>query len=170
MQETQVWYLVWEDPTDQLNRATEPMRHNYWACTLQQEKSQQGEAGATREQPPTCHNRESPHSNEDPAQPKEIKKFFPCITHALNLAHLQRNHSVRVSALHGSPQFPKLMALNSYTGMGHHYQSDPSWGPADGSAMPHCPSEGRKWLSQHLSDKYCAWDGMGSGDTQMSPN
>ena len=92
------------------------------------------------------------------------------MSHALNLAHLHRNHSVRGSALLGSPQFPKLMALNSHTGMGHRYQADPSWGPADGRAMPHCPSEGRKLLSQHLSDKYCARDGIGSGDAQMSPN
>ena len=29
---------VWEDPT--CCGATKPMNHNYWACALQQEKSQ----------------------------------------------------------------------------------------------------------------------------------
>ena len=35
MQETQVRSLVWEDPT--CHRATKPMHHNYWACTLEPE-------------------------------------------------------------------------------------------------------------------------------------
>ena len=38
MQGTRVWSLVREDPT--CRRATKPMCHNYWACTLE----------------PTCHN------------------------------------------------------------------------------------------------------------------
>ena len=33
MQGTQVWALVWEDPT--YRGATKPVRHNYWACALQ---------------------------------------------------------------------------------------------------------------------------------------
>ena len=33
MQGTQVQALVWEDPT--CHRATNPMHHNYWACTLE---------------------------------------------------------------------------------------------------------------------------------------
>ena len=33
MQETRVWALVQEDPT--CRRATKPLRHNYWACTLE---------------------------------------------------------------------------------------------------------------------------------------
>ena len=33
MQGTRVQALVWEDPT--CRRATNPMRHNYWACALQ---------------------------------------------------------------------------------------------------------------------------------------
>ena len=32
MQETQVWSLVWEDPTC---GATKPMHHDYWACALE---------------------------------------------------------------------------------------------------------------------------------------
>ena len=31
MQRTQVWAVVWEDPT--CRGATEPVSHNYWACT-----------------------------------------------------------------------------------------------------------------------------------------
>ena len=38
VQGTRVWALVWEDPT--CRRATKPVRHNYWACTLE----------------PACHN------------------------------------------------------------------------------------------------------------------
>ena len=33
MQGTQVWALVWEDPT--CRGATKPMLHNYWACALE---------------------------------------------------------------------------------------------------------------------------------------
>ena len=33
MQETQVWAVVWEDPT--CRGAAGPMHHNYWACTLE---------------------------------------------------------------------------------------------------------------------------------------
>ena len=33
VQRTQVWSLVREDPT--CRGATKPMRHNYWACTLE---------------------------------------------------------------------------------------------------------------------------------------
>ena len=33
MQGTQVWALVWEDPT--CRGVTKPVRHNYWACTLE---------------------------------------------------------------------------------------------------------------------------------------
>ena len=33
MQGTQVRALVWEDPT--CRGATKPVRHNYWACTLE---------------------------------------------------------------------------------------------------------------------------------------
>ena len=33
MQGTQVWALVWEDPT--CCRATKPVCHNYWACALE---------------------------------------------------------------------------------------------------------------------------------------
>ena len=33
MQETRVRALVWEDPT--CRGATKPMRHNYWACSLE---------------------------------------------------------------------------------------------------------------------------------------
>ena len=33
MQGTRVQVLVWEDPT--CRRATKPVSHNYWACTLQ---------------------------------------------------------------------------------------------------------------------------------------
>ena len=33
MQETQVWPLIWEDPT--CLGATKPVRHNYWACALE---------------------------------------------------------------------------------------------------------------------------------------
>ena len=33
MQETQVWSLVWEDPTCQ--GANKPMCHSYWACSLE---------------------------------------------------------------------------------------------------------------------------------------
>ena len=32
VQETQVWFLVWEDPT--CHGATKPVCHNYWACAL----------------------------------------------------------------------------------------------------------------------------------------
>ena len=33
MQGTQVWALVWEDPT--CHRATKLVHHNYWACALE---------------------------------------------------------------------------------------------------------------------------------------
>ena len=33
MQGTRVWAQVWEDPT--CRGATEPVRHNYWACALE---------------------------------------------------------------------------------------------------------------------------------------
>ena len=38
MQGTRVWALVWEDPT--YRRATKPVCHNYWACTLEPVESQ----------------------------------------------------------------------------------------------------------------------------------
>ena len=34
MQETQVWSLIWEDPTHY--GATTPMSHSYWACRTQE--------------------------------------------------------------------------------------------------------------------------------------
>ena len=33
MQETQIWSLVWEDPT--CGGATKPVHHNYWTCALE---------------------------------------------------------------------------------------------------------------------------------------
>ena len=89
MQETQVWSLVWEDPT--CSGATKPMCHNYGACALepgshnywahmlqllkpvcpkahalQQEKPPQWEACVPQLE-------KSPSSNEDPAQPPKFK-------------------------------------------------------------------------------------------------
>ena len=97
MQGTWIWSLVLEDST--CGGATKPMRHNYWACTLepsscdyracvpqllkpiclwtcasQQEKPPQWEACML--QWSVAATIESPHkSNKDPAQPK-IKKHI----------------------------------------------------------------------------------------------
>ena len=45
MKGTPIWSLVWEDPT--CHGATEPVCHNFWACTLEP-------MSCTNE--PTCHN------------------------------------------------------------------------------------------------------------------
>ena len=81
MQGTQVWSLVWKDPTS--CRAAKPLCHSYWArapwileptcpraCGLQQEKPPQWEARAPQLEKSLC-------SNEDPAEPKtNFKKFY----------------------------------------------------------------------------------------------
>ena len=98
MQGTQVWALVWEDPT--CRRATKPVRHNCWACALEpashkywarvpqllrpvrlepvlhSKRSRRNEKPAhhNEEWTPLSTTREEPaRSNEDPMQPK-IKK------------------------------------------------------------------------------------------------
>ena len=88
MQETRVWSPVWEDPT--CHGTTNPMYHNYWACTLgpvicnswnawprvpapEQEKLLPWEALTPQLEGrrPAVHNySKSTPSNKDPAQPK----------------------------------------------------------------------------------------------------
>lgn len=81
--------------------------------------------------------------------------FFPCITHAFNLAYLHRNHRVRDSAFACTSPVSQVNGIQlsppGYFQMGHHYQADPSWGSVHGSATPRCPSEDRKLLGEHLS-------------------
>ena len=78
MQGTQVRALVWEDPT--CRGATEPVRHNYWACALEP-ASHNYWARVPQLLKPTClepvlhnkrsHRNEKPvHLNEDPMQSK----------------------------------------------------------------------------------------------------
>ena len=82
MQETQVWFLVWEDPT--CSRVTKPVCHNYWACapesrsrscwsshTLQavlcrkRSRCNEKHTHCSQEQPPRATTREKPaHSNK----------------------------------------------------------------------------------------------------------
>ena len=72
-QGTRVRFLVWEDPT--CHRATKPMGHNYWACTL--ELGSPNESSRHNEKPAYC-NEEEPlltatrerTQQEDPAQRK----------------------------------------------------------------------------------------------------
>ena len=75
MQETRVQPLIWEDPT--CLGAAKAVCHSYWACALQQEKPQQWEALALQQgvAPHSPQLEESPHSNEDPAQPNINKNF-----------------------------------------------------------------------------------------------
>ena len=94
MQGTQVWSLVWEDPT--CCRAPKPMCHNYWACALepvchnywacaprapapQQEKPPQWEAyvpHCNEEQPPLAATRESPRAAMKTQSSQKINKFI----------------------------------------------------------------------------------------------
>ena len=55
MQGTQVQALVQEDPT--CRRATEPVRHNYWACTLEAPEPQllSPHAATTEARTPRAH-------------------------------------------------------------------------------------------------------------------
>ena len=97
MQETRIQSLIQEDPT--CPGATKPVRHNYWACALEptshnhwsrhtlqpalEEKPPQWEARtrqATRQEPHSPQREKSPHSNEDPVQPKR-KNFFKKISY-----------------------------------------------------------------------------------------
>ena len=86
MQEAWVQSLIWEDPTH--CGATKPMYHNYWACVLeagsrnywsphalepafQQENTAVRNPGPQPESGPCSPQlAQSPHSNEDPAQPQ----------------------------------------------------------------------------------------------------
>ena len=90
MQETQVWFLVGEDPT--YFRATKPMGCNYWihvpqllrpmsprACALRGVKSPQWEVCMLQLESSPCllQLEESPCSSKDPAQPKiKINDFL----------------------------------------------------------------------------------------------
>ena len=93
MQGTRVQALVQEDPT--CRRATKPMHHNYWACTLepashnywacaprahapQQEKPPKWEARAPqRRVAPARHNKRKPaQSNKDQMQPNKWTKII----------------------------------------------------------------------------------------------
>ena len=106
MQETQIWSLVWEDATDQLNWATEPMHHNS-CCRVQEKRREEKRSHSNQKRvqlessPPVATIEKARTAMKTQHSQKE--KFFPCITCTLNLAHLHRNHSVRVSALHESP-------------------------------------------------------------------
>ena len=84
-EETRVWSLVWEDPTCQ--GGTKPMHGNHWAwqpqrwkptlepvlCNKRSHCNEKPEH-PTREQPPLATAKQSPHSKEDPRQPKLINK------------------------------------------------------------------------------------------------
>ena len=94
VQKTWVPSLIKKDPT--CHRATEPTRHNYWACALEpgaatteahvtysrcsatEEATAMGSLrNATRESPPLAAIREKSPSKEDPVHPnKYIKEFF----------------------------------------------------------------------------------------------
>ena len=80
MQGTQVWSLVWEDPT--CFRATKPVHHSYCvaqllkpacrrACALQQEK----------------------HHNEKPLQPPQLESTLSLLQ--LEKAHVQQEDPVQ---------------------------------------------------------------------------
>ena len=76
MQETQVRPLVWEDPT--CHRATKPMHHNYWACTLEPEDHNYG---AHMPQLPNCMcSRAWAPQQEKPPQREATTERSPCIT------------------------------------------------------------------------------------------
>ena len=72
IQGTQVWALVWEDPT--CRRATKPMRHNYRACTLEPVNQNYWARVPQPLKParlePVLHNKRS-HCNEKPAHCNE---------------------------------------------------------------------------------------------------
>ena len=72
MQGTWVRALVWEDPT--CHRATKPLRHNYWACTLEPASHNYWACvpqllKPTRLEPVLCNKRS--HRNEKPAHCNE---------------------------------------------------------------------------------------------------
>ena len=75
MRETWVRSLIQENPT--CPGATKPVHHIYWACPPQQGRSPQWEAQTWQLQSSPCSPqlKKSPHSNEDPAQPK-INKYI----------------------------------------------------------------------------------------------
>ena len=72
VQGTQVRALVQEDPT--CRRATEPMRHNYWACALEPVSHNYWARVPQLLKPmhlePVLHNKRS-HRNEKPAHRNE---------------------------------------------------------------------------------------------------
>ena len=91
MQETQVWSLIWGDPT--CHGATKPMGRNYWACA-QEPWSLHTRARWGACLSPLESGLHSPQlgervrSEEDPAEPeseldrlKESRKFSPKLTH-----------------------------------------------------------------------------------------
>ena len=86
MQGTQVRSLVREDPT--CRQATNPVRHNYWACALEPVEARTpqllkparleamlcNERSHCNEKPVHRNQRKPTRSNEDPVQPKKKKK------------------------------------------------------------------------------------------------
>jgi len=110
MRETQVQFLIWEDPT--IRTATKPVQHNHQACALeprshnnwslhaletaeQQGKPPQWEA-YTPQLESSNHSpqlKKRPHSNKDPRQPKintVIKKLFTQKEVTVNTMKIQR--------------------------------------------------------------------------------
>ena len=74
-------FSPWSRKIPTCHRATEPMSHNYWDCALEPAPHNEGShrserpGTAARERESSLHRsaRESPPSNEDPAQPKTTK-------------------------------------------------------------------------------------------------
>ena len=66
MQGTRVWSLVWEVPT--CHRATKPVHHSYWACTLEPTGHNYWAHAPQLLKPvhlePTCRNKRSHHTEK----------------------------------------------------------------------------------------------------------
>ena len=75
-QRTEVQYLAWEDP--RCHGAAKPMHHNYWACTLQREKTPQWKLHTSqwRVAPPATTTESPRAATKIQCSQKSINKFF----------------------------------------------------------------------------------------------
>ena len=103
MQGTQVWSLVWEDPT--CHGATKPMHHNYWACALE----------------PTSHNYWAcaPQLLKPACSRTRMPQLRGCVLQLLKPARLEhvlhnkRSHHNEKPAHHNKEQTPIIASRES---------------------------------------------------------
>ena len=153
MQETRVWFLVWEDPT--CHGATKPAHHNYWAHVsqllrlaypraraLQQEKPLQGEACAPHLESSFCpvQLEKAPAQQRKPSATKINKKIFLKDTFFFLKRHLvyksinQPMHTcmhkwmssfqVKTTGEIGDELFQPLYTLSMHSKMHYNFKSD----------------------------------------------